>query len=312
VRIKTLTIFILFLLNLTNCNLQDTGDKKVEKFIWTKGPEPNNKFRYSIALSTENEIITIGGDNDGAFEKYNLKTGKWDILPSLPSPRAFSGGTIHNNSIYVIGGIDTSKNYSSKVEKYDLLENEWITCAELNVKRSRLSAVTLNGKIYAIGGMEGTNDKNGSNSSIVEEYDPEKDNWTIKTDKLIPRHGHSALTINDKILIVGGYGTWDPLNSVEEYNPRTNTSVAKAEMPTPRGFFGLVAVDNYVYAIAGRVRQDKGPIERYDFKNDFWTELAPVQEWRNRFGITAVDNKIYIIGGEYNPRSFLVGEIKNE
>ncbi len=208
--------------------------------------------------------------------------------------------------------MDYSRQYSSTIEKYDIIEKKWTSCKDLTVSRSRLATVAYDGKIYAIGGLEGTNDNDCKNSTAVEQYDPKKDSWTRKADMPTPKHGHSAVVIKNKILVVGGYTDTGPTGIVEEYDTDTDKWKTKSKMPTPRGFFGLVTIDNYAYAIAGRVRQDKGPIERYDFENDLWTQLDPMPGWRNRFGIAQLDNKVYIIGGDNNPKSTLIGELKNK
>jgi N-acetylneuraminic acid mutarotase len=310
---KKLTIFILLSSALTICTSQQIGNKNGN---WTKGAEPNNEYEYNIAVSVSDKIYTVGGDNSGAFEVYDTMTSKWNSLAKLPRSRTFIGGTILANEIYVIGGIDSSRKYSAAVEKYNITENKWSVCKNLNSPRSRLAVVSYAGKIYAIGGLEGTDDKNCKNSSAIEEYDPKINVWTQKTDMPTPRHGHSAIVIDSKILVVGGYvdteTAMEPSAIVEQYDPITNKWSKKSEMPTPRGFLGLVLIDNYVYAIAGRVRQDKGPIEQYDYKKNLWTKLEPMPVWRNRFGITAIGNKVYIIGGENNPKSFLISEIKDK
>ena len=178
------------------------------------------------------------------------------------------------------------------------------------VSRSRLATVAYNGKIYVIGGLEGTDDKDCKNSTAVEQYEPNTDSWTQMANMPTPRHGHSAVVIDNKILVVGGYTDSGPTDMVEEYDPIIDKWATKSNMPTPRGFFGLVTLCNYMYAIAGRVRQENGPIEQYDYKNDLWTQLEPLPERINRFGITLFDNKVYIIGGEESPKGMLIGELK--
>ncbi|MBK8698412.1 MAG: hypothetical protein IPN29_02220 [Saprospiraceae bacterium] len=126
----------------------------------------------------------------------------------------------------------------------------------------------------------------------------------------IARHGHAAIVHNNKIFVIGGYINNFPTGFTEEYDPNTDKWKTKSPMPTARGFFGLVAIDSFLYAIAGRIGQTEGPIEKYDCINDKWTEIEPLPVIRNRFGIAAQDNKVYIIGGEEGKKSLLIGNRK--
>lgn len=301
-----LAVLILFQLALFYGCAQQSN----RKFIWKTGPEPKNNYRYNIALSSGPKIYTIGGDNAGSFETFDTGTNSWNTLPGLPTPRMFISGTILNNSVFVIGGIDSSLRFSAKNEKYDLSTNAWTVCEELNQPRSRLAVVAFRNKIYAIGGFEGKDDQSGRNSAAFEEYDPLLNTWTIKKNMPTARHGHSAIVVHDKILVVGGYTEHGPTAVVEEYDPNTETWTIKTVMPTARGFFGLALIENNVYAMAGRVQQNNGPIEAYHYHSDSWETLGPMPFQRNRFGITSIKNTLYIIGGENYPKSFLIAEIK--
>jgi len=140
-------------------------------------------------------------------------------------------------------------------------------------------------------------------TDIVEVYDPDSDSWVRKANMPTSRHGHSAVVVNDMILVIGGYklapnGPNGPIATVEAYNPATDQWTKKTDMPTPRGFLGVATAKGNVYAIAGRPVQN--PIERYNYKTDVWESLGVMPgSFRNRFGIGVVDDLIYVIGGEY-------------
>ena len=111
------------------------------------------------------------------------------------------------------------------------------------------------------------------------------------------RHGHSAVVVDGKVLVLGGYGP-SPLATVEEYDPSTDGWRKRADMPAPRGFFGAATAKGFVFAIAGRMRGEP-PVERYDPRSDTWKRLRTMpSQSRNRFSIAAVEGLIYIVGGE--------------
>ena len=55
--------------------------------------------------------------------------------------------------------------------------------------------------------------------------------WIQKTNMPSGRHSHAASEVDGKIYVAGGRYT---LNSLNEYNPATNTWTTKASMPTGR------------------------------------------------------------------------------
>ena len=140
-------------------------------------------------------------------------------------------------------------------------------------------------------------------TDIVEMYDPDEDRWERRADMPAPRHGHSAVVVNGKILVIGGYrfsGRLTPLSTVEEYDPATDRWTTKADMPTPRGFLGVAVAKGYVYAFAGRLPRSAPPVERYDPEANTWEPLGTMPEgFRNRFGIATVNDMIYVLGGEF-------------
>jgi N-acetylneuraminic acid mutarotase len=155
--IYKLIVLTLFLVSSTSGKGQVPGGKEVKHLEWTEGKSPTHNFRFNIALSSADKVFVVGGQNDGAIETYDPGTNSWSSLKSMPTERIFISGAVIANSIYVIGGIDRSLNYSAAVESYDITENAWSMCRSLPMAASRLAAVSYRGKIYVFGGLEGTN-----------------------------------------------------------------------------------------------------------------------------------------------------------
>ncbi len=280
-----------------------------DQFGWKKGKPTPSEFQYNIALSEGNLIYTLGGTNHGAFESYDIQKKKWTSLPSLPTPVSFAGGVIWNHSIYLIGGIDSLLNYTSAFQKFDIIQNRWTNLPGLNTSRSRATAVVCQDKIYLIGGMTGRDDHHSQNSSLIEEYDPLKENWIKKTDMPTARNGLSSVVVeSSKIIVAGGYTDSGETAIVEEYDPVTDRWSRKADMPTPNSFFGLIAMENSIYALGGKQYQNIVPLLKYDVNADQWTQTSSTPEIMNRFGITVAGNRIYIIGGVQNPHAVWVGK----
>lgn len=137
--------------------------------------------------------------------------------------------------------------------------------------------------------------------------------WTTKRPMPTPRTELGVATVNNRLYAIGGYsGTALPgsvLQTVEEYDPATDTWTRKADMPTARRQLVVVAVNGRIYAIGGvDFTSDTSALvysyatEEYDPATDTWAAKAPIptgggvnNHLGNRFiGGAAANGKIYI------------------
>ena len=144
----------------------------------------------------------------------------------------------------------------------------------------------------------------GTTFSTVEEYDPETDTWTTKSPLPEARWGHSAVTLNGKIYVIGGASGWAQLKyleSIEEYNPETDTWTTRDSIPTPRWLLSCSVVNGKIYAIGGYGEQEDTTVptvEVYEPENERakWRLLTPMPTARWAITTSVVNGKIYAIG----------------
>src|SRR5690348_4417292 len=74
--------------------------------------------------------------------------------------------------------------------------------------------------------------------------------WTTKAPMPTPRFGLSTCVVNGIIYAIGG-GHTGLFQTVEAYDPATNTWTTKAPMPTARYDFSTSAVNGIIYAVGG-------------------------------------------------------------
>ncbi len=107
--------------------------------------------------------------------------------------------------------------------------------------------------------------------------------------------------VGGQIYAIGGMVGADghKLESIERYDPRTDSWKYLAPMPTPRSSLAVVPVGNTIYTIGGYGAD--GPtdrVEAYDIAVDRWvTDLPPMPTKRYDLTAVALDNVIYAIGG---------------
>jgi carboxyl-terminal processing protease len=272
---------------------------------WTAGPPTHTDHAFHVAVACNGKLYLLGGDEKAEVEVFDPRTTRWQKVGKPPHMRMFPAAAALGAKIYLAGGLSDPQVSLASMDVLDTTNHTWSKAAPMQEPRSRFALVTVNGKLYAIGGIvPGHPGKNGD-VATVEEYDPATDRWSFKTEMPTRRHGHGAVTVGNKVIVVGGFGEtgkqYGPLRIVEEYDPAANRWTRKPEMPTPRGFLGLAAVGDKLFAVGGHYHLEA--VESYDLRTETWQRLPPLPHRLTRFGMTALEATLYAVGGEDSPRS---------
>jgi N-acetylneuraminic acid mutarotase len=264
-------------------------------------PMPTPRYAAGIAVSPQQTIYVIGGDNYTCVplttvEEYDPETNSWRARADLPAGRWALGAVAGaDRRIYAIGGRGgepCGPNDLGTVEAYDPRFDTWTTRAEMPTPRFSLGVVAgANGKIYAIGGQD-----EAGLLATVEEYDPISDTWTQKGDMPVPNRGFASVSAsNGKIYVIGGLGL---SNLVWEFDPVADTWVQKASMPTRRDILGAAEVKNgLIYAAGGESWGPSRTVEAYNPATDSWVAATSLAGARRGLAVAAVHKFVYAIGG---------------
>ena len=129
--------------------------------------------------------------------------------------------------------------------------------------------------------------------------------WTTKANMPTARDYLTACSVNEKIYAIGGLIYGDVIiDTVEEYNPATNTWATKASIPTARTGIASAVVDGKIYVFGGMVCDLDGSAwasektEVYDPENNTWQTRTDMPTALNNPSAIAVGGKIYVIGGK--------------
>ncbi|XP_055344096.1 kelch-like protein 12 [Paramacrobiotus metropolitanus] len=146
-------------------------------------PMPLGSF---AAAAHNGRIYTFGGCTTsnkvtGIVFCYDPPLDSWSELATMPTNRYLCSACIGpSGQIYVIGGRDRPAGSSlTCVEAYDTSTDSWLTKGDMNTARCCAAIVHVEGTVFALGGF-GIN----SNSSSVERYYEESDNWTMHESPL--------------------------------------------------------------------------------------------------------------------------------
>jgi N-acetylneuraminic acid mutarotase len=127
--------------------------------------------------------------------------------------------------------------------------------------------------------------------------------YTGLEDMPTPRLTFATASVDGKIYAMGGRTTPQgvAIDTVEMYDPATDTWAPKSSMGIPRVLFGATAVNGKIYAIGGASFNNGlvfSAVEEYDPQTDMWTTKSDMPTPRHSFDIAAVNGKIYACGGD--------------
>ncbi|KAF0717705.1 kelch-like protein 20 isoform X1 [Aphis craccivora] len=196
----------------SNCQLVEMLDVSSQSPCWI--PIMNmlvNRTFFGVG-SLDNCVYTIGGyDGDNYLnnvEVFDINTNKWHG----------HGVGVLKNLLYVVGGHD-GYGYLNTVECYDPCLDTWTPVAAMSECRLGCGVGVLDGVLYVIGG-----ENNSNYLKSIEAYSPSSGIWTTIADMHFCRQNFGVVVLNGLLHIIGGcFNEDDVLNSIEIYNPKTNT-----------------------------------------------------------------------------------------
>jgi N-acetylneuraminic acid mutarotase len=244
--------------------------------------------------------------------------------PSMNHARKNATATLLNNGRVLIAGGDgaSASGELNSVELYDPATNSFAPPTSLptmNTARSSATATLLfSGKVLIAGGGIG---EGGFFTPLntVELYDPATNSFAPAASLPImntARQSAAAVLLpNGEVLIAGGFGStfpFDPIDSVELYNPVTNSFASAASLPTmsfPRASLTATSLPNGKVLVAGgiegfalNITLINSSADLYDPATNSFAASTP-QMNAARFDATAalLPNGNVLIGGGIGP-----------
>jgi hypothetical protein len=197
-------------------------------------------------------------------QQFDLKSMRWNELPSLPEPRSSMDAICLNGYIYVVGGwsmtgtsdetkwLDTV--WRMSLEKKDA----WEKMASTPFLRRAIALAAHQKKIYVIGGMKDS----GEPTTNVDCFDPTTNSWTsIAPISGVPLTGFgAAAAVVDGKLIVS---TVD--GAIQQLDDSTQTWRIVGQVETGRFFHRIVPTTNHEFAIIGGANMSIGKFKETEF-----------------------------------------------
>lgn len=228
---------------------------------------PFRRYGHS-AVAHDNIIYLWGGRREEvACNKiflFDTNTRKWSapkVKGTIPGARDGHAACISEGFMYIFGGFEEEKQeFSDTVFRFELKTCTWQALYQLTsdiLKRDFLTSVVINDKIYLFGGRS----YNGPfYDNKILELDLQAMNWclpVIEGYKPVGRRSHSAVVVNNKMVIFGGYNdvTDEHFNDFNVFDPKTYSwspvNTIGQDPPCARRRHCCIAVNSFLYIFGG-------------------------------------------------------------
>jgi N-acetylneuraminic acid mutarotase len=201
---------------------------------------------------------------------YNPKLDQWRPGAALPAGRlrGSAGLTVYRNKLYLVAGI-TDGHYDGHVtwfDEYNPATNKWRVLPDAPRARDHVSVTVAEGQMVVAGGRRST----ARIGKVVELTIPEVDIFDFKTStwRTLPaaqnlptqRAGATAVTLGNKVLIIGGESTQKVAhNQTEALDLSTRSWHTLAPLQTGRHGTQAIVYRDRVFIAAGTGNQGGGP-----------------------------------------------------
>ena len=239
--------------------------------VWSAaGSLPIGRYDHTATLLQDGRVLVAGGDPtirsadgctgyaDASAALYDPATNTWTPAASMATARMVHTATLlRNGKVLVDGGdaiaqICTGARTFAPPEMYDPGTNTWSSAGQALGREQHAATLLPNGTVLVVGGFDGVNPL-----ASVELYDPRSNTWRAAPSLAGPRYRTTATLLRNGLVIVAG-GTLGPpfgfasgLNTVELYDPRSNTWRAGPSMPVASNAFTATLLRNGNLLVAG-------------------------------------------------------------
>jgi len=226
---------------------------------WTTRADMPTARRSPVVAMVNNKIYAIGGMNyidvnqvtySYATEEYDPSTNTWTSKASMPTGNSvnyilgnrFIAGTAVNGKIYITVFNNGGAPPTSSTFEYDPMANTWdISKSPVPFGNAQYTVASLGGKLYTL------------TSGSFAEYTPATDTWIFRPSppQTLSQMRLLAAPAKNKLYAIGGYGTSDIRDTVQEYDPASNVWTTQISVPLPRHSATTAEVEGKVYVFGG-------------------------------------------------------------
>lgn len=240
-------------------------------------------------------------------EMFDFKAQKWRPMPAVPPNSFFNFACVLvNYNLYAVGGFVGLSDFSCRMPVYNPRTNAWEEVTPMSELREACACGVIKSCIYVAGGYCRLRSA-GQRLSSAEVYLPHENQWLPIASMKEGRSCCASAVVGEKLYVIGGYGTFNILQTVEMYDPAKDAWDSKSSMPGLWILAGCAPIDSNIYVIGSdMIAMDGQELAVYDTVNDVWNLLGPIPFDKLVTGskcslwgcaVAAAQGKLYILGG---------------
>lgn len=224
---------------------------------------------------------------------------KGDFVSKTASSVGHGGHAIAliDNKIYAYGGSNAVLN--TVMEVYDIATDKWTVVPPVGSPppgRHNAAHCVLNNKLYLFSGCAAVGWTGWTAEAWV--YDFATKVWSRLANTPVTQGLMTAVPINGKIYLYGGFQGGGGLTTLLEYDPSSNTYRSISHTMGGRYGHRCLAINNKMYVIAGH--DYTGPVLStlcYDPSNNTWETLPNIPVGTRHLYAGNIGDYIYVYGG---------------
>ena len=153
---------------------------------WESLPDMPKALRHVMVASYGESIYVFGGrqgasGNSLSVFVYGTNSRSWQTLADMPQICGYGSAVVWKDRIYIVGGFQQS------CMCYDPVLAQWSTLSQCRHEHADGPALVWKDRILVCGGRSNEakrDDGEPGGTSVIEEYDPETDTWTVSQIEL--------------------------------------------------------------------------------------------------------------------------------
>jgi N-acetylneuraminic acid mutarotase len=222
----------------------------------------------------------------------------WSTKSSIPALRNFAVAGAQNNTIYFVGGDNSSGQATKTLLAYTLATNSWSLKADLPVNRTAANGASfLNGRLYVSGGMSNT----GGASKTLYEYNPATNTWAKKANMPTASACGAQGVINDRLYVYApAGGACGTAHRFYRWNPNTNSWTSLATPPNIHLSPVAGVMGGKFYLVGGNSNAFLAPnlaLHVYNPATNSWATKTSLPSKQQEATGGALGGKLYVAGG---------------
>lgn len=221
----------------------------------------------------------------------------WTSGAPMPYAARAGAAVVVGNQIVLLCGFADLNGIEVEVANtlvYNPASNTWSKGPMLPMPIGYCAAATVNNVLYVLGGFI---NQGSEITNAVWAYDLQTKTWSSKSPMHNTRAAFGAVVEDNLIYVIGGYNP-NRLNSVESYNPATDTWTDEAPLLVGKSDLTAGRIGTWIVAADGfSDNAQTGDNEVYNPSTNIWKSAAPDSTPRDAACGGVIGSQLYVAGG---------------